>query len=843
MKVNARFACGTAVRRAPLHKIMVSLGALAAGLISTAATAQSAAAPQDAPAQEQTLEDIVVTARKIAENLQDVPVAITAYSGATLTQQGATKVSDVARTTPSLTVRESPSNPSGISITLRGQVQTDILATLDPSVGTYVDGVYWSRAYGLNQDLLDLRSVQVLKGPQGTLFGRNTTGGAMLFETNDPDFNGISGSVQGTYGRFNERVATGVINIPLIADKLAIRAAVQRNLRDGWMVDRITGDKYNDRNNWAARGKLLYRATDNLSFLFSGEYFKQETHASGRQLLYLIPSGLTPPSAAGDASLQAAGVAAAATLTGAGATVPAGISPFSYPAIGSSGATQAGGNLRSYYVGLNPNSTELSHGVAGNINLPDASPRTFVETQTYNGTINFDTFFGNIKFIGGWRNVKTTSRLDLDGSVAPIHTTTGDQNLTQYSGELQATGKMFDNAVDFAGGLFYFHESGFDTSSSITLPSFNAATTLFSGQLDNDSMGMYGQASWHMTDRLTFTGGLRYSVDDKGLTTRNQTFNRTTGVFACQIPTATVATQCALPVRNAFEGVAYLASLDYKLTDDVLVYLKTSRGFRSGGQNLRANSVTTAIPFRPEIAYAHEAGIKSELFERHLRVNLAGYYSNVYDIQRTTLIGLPNGTTQTVLSNAGGIRIFGFEGEVTAQLPGGFQLGGTGTYTNAKYTGFQELPSRTNLTGSRLTERVEGVPEWSFSVSGAYAHTFDFGKLNLRADYSWNSKINLQPYTPFLGDPQGVTIDPNTPGRTIAQNVVDATTSPAQGVLSARASISIMDDKLEFAVYGRNLTDNRAIVQALYVGGIGYVSGVPREPATYGGTITFRFGQ
>ncbi|CAM8672616.1 TonB-dependent receptor [Sphingobium sp.] len=812
------------------------LGTAFSALAATPAFAQ---APQSGA--QVGLEDIVVTARKVAENLQDVPVAITAFTAESLLEQGATKVSDVARTTPSLTVRESPSNPTAISITLRGQVQTDILATLDPSVGTYVDDVYWSRAYGLNQDLLDLSSVQVLKGPQGTLFGRNTTGGAMLFETNNPNFDGISGSVAATYGRFNERVGTVIVNIPLIDDKLAIRGAVQRNLRDGWMKDRVTGDKYNDRDNWAARGKILYQATDNLSFLFSGEYFKQDVSAAGRQMLYLVPSGLTAPSAADNAALQSAGAAAAATLTAAGLPVPAGINPFSYGAIGSSGALQAGGNLRSYYTSLGASQTELSQGIAGNPNFPSASPRTYVKTQTYNGTINLDTFFGAIKFVGGWRRVSTTSRLDLDGSAAPIHTTTGDQTLTQYSGELQITGQAFDDAIDFAGGAFYFHESGFDTSSSVTLPSFNPNTLLFSGQLDNDSIGTYAQATYHFDDRLSFTGGLRYSVDDKGLTTRNQNRSRITGIAVCQIPTASIANDCALRVRDEFDGVSYLASLDYKLSDDVLVYLKTSKGFRSGGQNLRANSVATAISFRPEVAYAHEAGIKSELFDRRLRVNLAGYYSNVEDIQRTTLIGLPNGTTQTVLTNAGKIRIWGLEGDFLMQLPAGFQIGGTGAYTNAKYKDYQELPSRTNLTGSRLTERVEGVPEWTWSLTGSYEHAFNFGRLNLRTDYSWNSAINLQPYTPFLGDPQGVTIDPNT-GKTIAQNIIDATTSPKQGVLSARASLTLMDDKLELAVFGRNLTNNRKVVQALYVGGIGYVSGVHREPVTYGGTITYRFG-
>lgn len=162
-----------------LRAALLSTAAMAAAATPFAAYAQ-AADPEPAPPEQTNkgLTDIVVTARKTAENNQDVPVAITAFSGDMLQNQNALRVSDIARTTPSLTVRDSASSPGGPTFTLRGQVQTDILATLDPSVGAYVDGLYWARAYGINSDLLDVSSVQVLKGPQGTLFGRNTTGGA-----------------------------------------------------------------------------------------------------------------------------------------------------------------------------------------------------------------------------------------------------------------------------------------------------------------------------------------------------------------------------------------------------------------------------------------------------------------------------------------------------------------------------------------------------------------------------------------------------------------------------------------------------------------------------------------
>jgi iron complex outermembrane receptor protein len=161
------------------------------------------------------LEEIVVTARKVAENLQDVPVAVTAFSGLDLANQNAQRVQDVARFTPGLIIRPGNASSTSLTIALRGQAQTDVLATLDPSVGTYVDGIYWARAYGLNGSLLDIQSVQVLKGPQGTLFGRNTTGGAMLINSNDPELGEFSGRLSATYGRFDERELVGIVNVPI----------------------------------------------------------------------------------------------------------------------------------------------------------------------------------------------------------------------------------------------------------------------------------------------------------------------------------------------------------------------------------------------------------------------------------------------------------------------------------------------------------------------------------------------------------------------------------------------------------------------------------------------------
>ncbi|MET0371336.1 MAG: TonB-dependent receptor [Sphingobium sp.] len=469
-------------------------------------------------------------------------------------------------------------------------------------------------------------------------------------------------------------------------------------------------------------------------------------------------------------------------------------------------------------------------------------PTAAVKTYTYSGTATLDTFFGAIKFIGGYRRIRSFSANDLEGSPFAVHQSTGVQRLSQASGELQITGKAFSDLIDFAAGAFYFHEKGVDASvRGTSIPTLNAITNEFSGSIDNDSSGLYGQANWHISDRLTFTGGLRYSVDDKGLTTRNTSFNRTTGILTCSVPTASVAAGCALTRNDDFAGVSYLAGLDYKIADDVLVYAKTSKGFRSGGQNLRANTVASALPFRPEIAYAYEGGIKSEFFDRRVRLNLAGYYSEINDIQRSTLVGFANGTTSTILSNAGKLRVYGLESDLAVRLFEGFEFGATGAVTNPKYLRYAEVPSRTNLTGDRRSERIENIPKYQFSLSANYDRDLGFARIALNADYSWTSAYALQSYVAFLGDPQGVTIDPFN-GKTVSRNIIDATTSPKQGVLSARAALTFMDRQLEIAIYGRNLTNNRKRVSALYVAGINYVSETLREPRAYGMTATYRFG-
>lgn len=722
---------------------MALLSTVAAAATPFAAHAQ--AAPEPAPAEQAGaggLADIVVTARKTAENNQDVPVAITAYSGDMLQNQNALRVSDIARTTPSLTVRDSASSPGGPTFTLRGQVQTDILATLDPSVGAYVDGLYWARAYGLNSDLLDVSSVQVLKGPQGTLFGRNTTGGALLLETNDPRVGETNGMVQATYGRFNELNGTAVLNLAL-GEKAAIRAAGAIFSRDHTTRDALVDRRYDERDSWSGRVKFKLQPTDSFSVVLSYEHYDLDVDNTSRRLYWVQPGTA--------ATLQAGGLAAANAYIGS--------------------------------IRGKPNTVAMN-----------SAPHVTNKTDTFLGTINQDTSFGAIRLITGYRNVKAETSLDLDGSPFAIHQTTGNQSLHQFSSELQVTGRVLDDKLNFAAGLLYFDEGGYDLSSSVTIPIANPRTTLFRGDIFNKSYGAYTQASYELTEGLTLTGGIRYSSDVKGLTINNTAVTRATGVVACQIPTLR-APNCALTREDTFNGWSYTAGLDYKLTPDVLVYAKTSKGFRSGGQNLRASGTAAFVPYDPEIAFAHEAGLKSEFFDKRVRLNLSGYYTLVKDIQRTTLQNVAPGVTASILANAGKARFYGVEAELTARLFEGFTVSATGALTRPKYLEYADL------NGDRRQERFDSVSREQFSFSGDYDHEFDTARLRLHADYSWQGKQALNQY--------------NTPTDPNNATIIAGTTAPNTGILSARAAVSFADDAYEVALFGRNLTNNRSVIGAL----------------------------
>jgi iron complex outermembrane receptor protein len=806
------------------HKLLaqccVSQIALAVALGAGPALAQQTAA-EGAAAGKGGLEEVIVTARKVAEKLQDVPVAVTAFNSEALKEQNAIRLSDMSGITPGLVVRGQQGAGASLAFfSLRGQFQSSELATVDPSVAVYVDGIYYARAFGINSDLTDVSSVQTLKGPQGTLFGRNTTGGAVLINTNDPTFDGFNGHITGTFGRFNYKSAEVVVNAPIVQDKVAARIAYHIVDSDGFDYNPVTNRQTGNHRNYEFRAKLLTKVNDNLSVLLSANVFRERDYPTPFQMTYVPP-------VAGVAALLSIG---AETTGGACFTAAGGCAPVGQAAVNAYVA-QYGGTQR-----VVPQNEDLE---------------SQVKTQTYQGTISYDTSFGTIKLIGGYRIVNPGNSVgDYDGSSYDNAAINNINNLRQWSGEGQITGKAFNDRLQYAGGVFYFHEWGLNSTTFLTFPPLVPPDfkVYYSGRISNSSVGVYGQGTYHLTDKLSLTGGLRWSRDHKAVTISNgDYFGSLSGLdpatFICS-----VGAGCPTYRAGNFSGVDYTAILDYKFTDDMMGYVKTAKAFRGGGVNLRETVLVpgaSGVPFKPEKVTSYETGLKSEFWDKRVRLNIAEYYTISKNIQRTSIVSFagPPPVSTTQVGNAGRADIWGGEYELTAKVydtqTDGLTLGVSAANINPKYVDYHDP-----TTGfDKSHEPFDSIPKWQYTLSGTFTHDFEASTLSLHADWVWEGAYQ-ETNDGFYVDSAGVyhnATDGSVESSAEAIGIHNALRKPASGVLNARAAIDFgKENQYELAVYGRNLLNNRDFIVAAPVPAFG-LSAQRREPVTYGVQATVKF--
>lgn len=794
-------------------RLLVAASTAALALSSVPAFAQDAA-----PAEDETQYDddaiVVIGVTKQDANIQDTPIAITAFSGETLTEQGISKVEDIASFTPGFNIRGAGNNPTAFSLAMRGQVQNDNIATLEPSVGTYLDEMYIARAYGLNVELVDVESVQVLKGPQGTLFGRNTSAGAVLIQTANPRYGEISGKASATYGRFDERTGQAVLNLGL-SDTIAIRGALYYQKRDGYKTDINTGAKYEGRETWNGRVKIGWKPTDTFEILLSGEWYDTYIDGPVRQNLFF-----NAPAAFGPAKPVVDGIAAAERAAFGGNPNLAAYTP------------------PSAVVGADPR-----------------GPFNKTQTQTYTAKFILDTNFGQIRWINGYRGVQSENLVDLDGTSFAGHFTEGTQDLKQYSTELQATGVAFDDRLNFATGITYFRETGFDQSrSNLFNGKFTAGPTVpaqfvgrtswsnFSGNLDNDSFGMYGQLNYALTDRFNITGGLRYSIDDKRVVTQSGDVVDNTDQFVRCTP-STVAIPCLRERHKTFTNLSYTIGVDYDLTDDILVYAKHSKGYRSGALQLRTVTLADSIPSDPEIVHEQEIGIKTTFLGGRGRFNIAGYHNKVRDAQRSPVLA-PNGISQTVIENAD-TETWGVEADASFEIVDGFTIFASGALSDPKYTSYEGKalagtpPNQTIVTVDKSDYLLVGIVKEQFTVGANYKQ--DFGNVGFDANivYAWQGKM------PQIDIPVNMFTSTAPGGLGLTQAQADQLAAVAQsgslGLLNARVAVSFGPEKnFELALWGKNLTGDQEQQYTLLLSNI-YVGTSYNEPRSYGITGTFKF--
>ena len=749
----------------------------------------------------------VVGVTKQATNVQDVPSAITAFSGDQLADQGVREVKELAKFTPGFSIRDSGNNPTAFSLAIRGQIQNDNIATLDPSVGVYLDEMYIARAYGLNSNLLDIENAQVLKGPQGTLFGRNTSAGAVLFQTADPKYDQVSGKFSASYGNFSDRSFTGVMNIG--TEKFALRGAIYFDKRDGYQTDVNTGKKWGGNRVVNGRIKAAFKPMDGVELLLSAEVWDGQMQGRVNQNQYFNLGGTGFDPAATDRA----------------------------------------------NFGGDPDKVAVTD-PARIPGAPPQGPFNDVKTSTFMGKLKIDTSFGELKWINGYRKIKGNNLLDLDGSSSLVnHFTQGIQDLKEFSSELQLTGKAADDKLSYALGVTYLTENGTDEShsSTNTNPASAGSTwSKFLGDIDNKSWGVYGQLNYKVTDALSLTGGLRWSHDQKGVTTQSTVIpNNGTAVAAC-LPSSfqiakllagtLVAADCNRSRSDTWTNLSYSVGFDYKLGEDILFYAKQSRGYRSGAQQLRSLTLTDTDPAYPEIVNEQEVGLKTQFWDKRVRWNFAGYHNTVNGAQRSVILSV-GGTSRTVLENAD-TKNWGFETDLNLNLADGLDVFAGYSHTDPKYTKYNGFV----VAGGVLTPfdksayKFSSIVKDQFSLGANYKGDLGFARVAANVSYAWQGDMYQ------VVEPLSVLTTASAlgggglPTAAEAQKLTDAGTTKAYGITNARLGFSFgADDNYEVAVWGRNIFDKRAKQYILYLGGLNYVGASWNDPATYGVSVTAKF--
>jgi len=639
-------------------------------------TTQPAAATRDSnDAQANVgLAEIVVTAQKRSQNVQDTPLSITAVSGDTLVKAGIQQVGELNRIDPALQI----SAGAGVLTTfIRGVGNPVTTAGNEASVPVYIDDVYFIRAAAPFFDLASVERVEVLKGPQGTLFGRNASGGVISVYTRDPSTSEFSGELRGGYGNYDTVDLKGYINIP-ITERLAANYSISyHNQGKGWgrnkqLVDLFDtskgylpgGDDYWKDKSLSMRGKILAELTDTTTVKLIG-YYQDSTSEIGFNARALPGSIGGTPDGAHNGFADVCGLHPCPSQ----ALPPLGFYDVSLPT-------------------TRPPGSKAKHGPQN-----DKS-----EGYGFSGRIDQELGFADLVSITAYR--KNKEAFYANGNYSPYAWAFYDLNIVdkQFSQELQLKSKP-SSPIQWIVGAFYLNADGGFSPTLITGPAVNGlgleSIGLF-GQQKVKSYAGFGQTTVPIGDRTHITAGIRYTKDKViGQGCTQITFTPATAAFLLSLgtpPTTLAAMQaCAdstvtVPdISPTFKKVTWKGAIDHEIAQDVMIYGSVSRGFKAG----TFNTLPLDSPaLRPEVVDAYEIGLKSELFDRRVRFNLALFWN---DIDSPQVTGQRNGLV--ALKNAGSARTKGVEFDTAFAPTRGLTLRLAGSYLDAKFRDFPDAPS------------------------------------------------------------------------------------------------------------------------------------------------------
>ncbi|THD59900.1 TonB-dependent receptor [Phenylobacterium sp.] len=769
---------------------------LGASLVALAAPglahAQAAANPPASPAASSTaeVETLVVTAAKRSQDLQDVPMSVSAFSGASLERQGIVDFDSIARQMPSVQL-SSANNNRNTTVLVRGIGSSGTNPGIEPSVGIFLDGVFMPAAGPIQSNIQDIASVEVLRGPQGTLYGRNTPVGAINIVTRDPTATPEAGFTAGV-GNFEEYHLQGYVG-GAIADNLNGRLTAWVNSHDGYEKNLYDGSRTNDGEQEGVRARIKWAPTDDITGNFIAYYTRLDAHCcTGEPVNPTGPGGIATP-----------GFLAAMIAAG---------HPFTK-------LTSLDFTVDDETVG---NDVTQIYGTSAQFDVKTLGGHTLTSITAFN------EFYDDIKV------------LSADG--LPIDVGTGPQPLKtlSYSEELRIASPT-GQRLEYLGGIYLFRETvNYQNELTAHVGAnrvFGAAgkitpgdSTFFFFDQTTKSAAAFGQATFHVTDDWRFTGGLRYSSDDKDAVTAS---NDNAGVSA--------AFKAAFPInpvqklsRND-QKLTWTLGTQYDVTRHVMAYALASTGFKDGGFNARQTAAGTPLAFNPETSITYEVGLKSTFFDRKVLLNADVFRMDLDNFQDSTLNPLTG--IGFVVGNAGDRRIDGLEADVQWAPIEHLTIAASGQINDAKFTSYPSAqcfagatpngvaPGTCNYTGLR--------PAFNPASSGSLSANWDapLGSTGLEGFVNGSVTYQAKQYEDSTLDPRSL--------------------QGAYSLLNLRVGVGSESGNWKVSLFGKNLANKAYYVAeaAQPLGGLisaggsaaaGGFFGWYGEPRTFGVELTVK---
>lgn len=661
------------------------------------------------------IEIIMVSATKRSESLQEIPLSVTAFSQKDLDIKGASSLTGIQESTPNLNFSVESAGQNVARVTLRGVGTETLVGGGDPGVALHIDGVYVGRNSASAGDVFDVDRLEVLRGPQGTLYGRNATGGSVNIITKKPT-EYIEGYTDVTIGNYNTQRLRGVVNVP-ITDNLYARVTMMSDTHDGYIKNLYEGGRdVDDKDAQSGRAQLLYVADSGDEFLLRGYYSKRGGAGPGSQYL-----GSDIDTENGYPANYLVGVSDA----GGGAPILADVY--------NSATTLAGDGILSFPTDFH----EIRK------NAPEFVD-TLIQGLDFDASINLSDDL-LLKSITSYQTNDNEILVDADNSELAIETRYRKNNAEQYSQEINLISQT-DDPFQWILGAYYYHEELTERFETLVptglmpldvdlgegaVPGGGGVRQLRLASHEVDSMALFAQLSYELSEKWSVTGGLRFTRDDK--TQTRATGGQVDLVNNVRFLSGELGPESEDTGKTSFTEPSYRVSTDYQLSGNNLIFASYAHGYKSGGYDFNGGATDDngdQVPYNPEFVDAYEIGSKNTFFDNSVMLNLTAFYYDYQDLQvfRLTADG-------PLTDNAAQSTITGVELEYKYQPTDDLKFDGSVGYLDATYDEYSIDIPPTDFSGNRLNY----APEWTAHTGIEYTHTIGDAFLTTRLDWSYRS--------------------------------------------------------------------------------------------------------